>query len=50
MREKDRCKCGHVHPSGIGASICGCGDCHLMWMDYNILSDEAKARFRDLWK
>lgn len=38
------CPCGHLHPNGIGATMCGCKDCHLLTMDYAILGDAGRAR------
>lgn len=40
--------CGHLHPNGIGISMCGCSDCHLLSMDPAVLGDEARRRLTEL--
>jgi len=34
--------------NGIGATVCGCKDCHLLTMDYGILGEAARARWAEL--
>lgn len=42
--------CGHQHPSGIGASWCGCDDCGLLWtsVPLNLLDETHRQRYEEL--
>lgn len=40
--------CGHLHPNGIGVSMCGCRDCLILSMRPEVLGDEARARLAEL--
>jgi hypothetical protein len=37
--------CGHLHPSGVGAAICGCHDCFLLWQT-NIRFEHLAPQFQ----
>lgn len=42
--------CGHLHPGGVGLSLCLCGDCYLWFgsIPRVSLSEKAAARLKEL--
>ena len=42
-------ECGHLHPDGIGLSLCLCEVCPLPWTRYDLLSPEYKALYDRTW-
>jgi hypothetical protein len=47
----ERCPtCGHIHPGGLGVSMCGCGDCLLLFggIEFDLLAPPFQERYREL--
>jgi hypothetical protein len=43
--------CGHIHPSGIGVSMCLCDTCALIWFDKpELLTKENKDKYNKIWE